>query len=138
MSGCDALGLMPKVGVQAIARDGDGNITGIYENDSDLICQSWAQFVILQILAQGSTLTVTDQNEYGALDCGNARDDYGLTINAGIGAAAASVTDYTLGTLTAGSSGSVAAVVNWATESSGTSGSFTVTGTITNSTGSHD
>jgi hypothetical protein len=127
-----------KVALDVVGYEPDGRVVGTYHNESDLITQQWAQFVILQILNQTSTLTVTDTTNTGRSIVGTPATITALTIVGGTGTTAASVTDYVIQTAasTTGTTSTVAATVNWATESSGTSGTFTVTGTFTNSSGS--
>jgi hypothetical protein len=124
--------------LELVARDGDGNITGTYCNENDLITQQFAQFAILNIFNQLATLTVTDTTNTARSIVGTPATITALTIVGGTGATAASVTDYVIQTAasTTGTSSTVAATVNWVVESSGVSGSFTITGTFTNTSGS--
>ena len=117
-----------KVKLEVFGFDNDGKVTGSYVNESDLICQQWAQFVCLNILSQGSTITVKDITGTVHALVGTPATITALTIQAGIGTTAASVTDVALGTITAGASGTIAGTVTPPSESSGTSGTFVVSG----------
>lgn len=120
------------VKVEIVARDAQGNITGRYENAHDLATLQMAQLVQNNILATAEAVTDTG-NASRSLSANSATSV--PRIVAGIGATAAAYNDYALQTPTAGTSGYVAATIN-AASGSGTSCSFTVTGTITNTSGS--
>jgi hypothetical protein len=91
-----------------------------------------AQFFQLNVL--GSNETIKDTGGTGrALTAPTTLS--GLALIAGTGSSAATVLDYSLQTAVAGSSGTCTPSVG-AYSGSGTSGSFSVTGTITNSSGS--
>jgi hypothetical protein len=124
-----------KVKLELVARDGNGNITATYCNDNDLITQQWAQFVYTQIFGVAGTIKSTTGTGYNNTAWGTLS---ALTLASGTGATAASVTDYVIQTpVSPAGSGTCAGTLSaFPSESSGTSGSFTVTGTITNSSGS--
>lgn len=111
-----------RIRVQLVARDADGNITGERCLD-DLATKQLAQFV--QALVLASTQTITDTGGTGR-SVANASATTAPTILAGTGSTAAAYNDTALGTQTETVSGTVNAY-----SGSGTSGSFTVTGTIT-------
>jgi len=111
-----------KIGVKLVARDKDGNITGERCFD-DLATKQLAQFVQALILA--STQTISDTTGTGR-SVTNATATSAVTILAGTGTTAAAYNDTALQTQTETVSGTVNAY-----SGSGTSGSFTVTGTIT-------
>ncbi len=114
------------------ARDPYGVLTGVYKNEYDLGTKQFAQLVQTNILDTAQTITNTSgTGESIAVNSASTSP----TILAGTGTTAAAVTDYALQTPTSGSSGSIAATIN-AYSGSGTSGNFTVTGTITNTSGS--
>lgn len=128
-----SLGGKAQVKLELVARDGNGNITGTYCNQEDLITQQWALWVGNNIFGvaqsiKDTTGTSRSETAWATLSA--------LSILAGIGTTAASVTDTALQTATAGSSGSCVGTLGTISEGSGTSGSFTVIGTITNSSGS--
>ena len=105
----------------------------IYEfEQQDLGTKQFAQLCQLNILDTAETITDTS-NTGRALTVNNAA--IVPTIIAGTGTTTPTVLDYNLTTPTAGASGTVAATIN-AYSGSGASGNFTVTGTITNSSGS--
>lgn len=109
-------------GLEIVARDQDGNETGRITRDA-LATKQFAQLVQLNILDTAET--VTDTTGTGnALTVNNAAT--APTIAAGTGTTAATVTDHVLQTQTE----TVAATIN-AYSGSGSSGNFTVTGTIT-------
>lgn len=125
---------MASVRLQVVSYDANGQERARYCNDEDLITQQWAQFLYTNIFGTaGSIITITgstvSNSTWGTLSA--------LTIAAGIGTNAASVTDHALGTVETTTSGTCPGTLSaFPSESSGSSGSFTVTGTITNSTGS--
>jgi hypothetical protein len=122
-----------RVKLEVVGRDADGTETGRYCNDNDLITQQWAQWVGNNIF--GVAQTIKDETATGRSETAWATLS-ALTIQAGTSVTAASVTDTALGTITPGVSGTCAGTLSAISESSGTSGSFTITGTITNSSGS--
>jgi hypothetical protein len=101
-------------------------------DEDDLQTAQWAQLGITNLLAGGSqtvkdtsgnTHTVTNNSAVSA-----------PTIVAGTGTTAATVADNALGTPVSGSSGDTTSVTVGSLTESGSSGSYTITGTITNST----
>ncbi len=114
---------MLRVGLDIKAYDRDGNLTGEFHKDNDLMTKQFAQFV--QALLLNSTQTITDVSS-STHSVANASATTTPTILAGTNGTAAAVTDVALGAQTE----TVAGTVN-AYSGSGTSGSFTVTGTIT-------
>lgn len=120
-----------KAKLELVAKDKDGNITGTYCNEDDLFTKQFAQMTQLNIFNTAETITTTS-NVAEALTVNNAAT--APTIVAGTGTTAAAVTDYNLQSQSSGTSGSVAATIN-AYSGSGTSGHYTITGTITNSSG---
>ena len=120
-----------KIKLEIVARDANGVETGHYVNLNDLATKQFAQIIQNNILDTAESVLDTS-NTARALSVNSAST--APTIVAGTGTTAAAVTDYALTTPTSGSSGSVAATIN-AYSGSGTSGSFTVTGTITNTSG---
>jgi hypothetical protein len=122
-----------RVKLNVEAYENDGSVTGTYVDEYDLSTKQLAQFIQAEILATAETITDTS-NTTRAVAAAAAVS--APLIVAGTLTTAATNTDYKMGAQTATSSGSIAAVINaWGTASS-TSGSFTVTGTITNTTGS--
>lgn len=115
------------------AKDEQGNITGVYDNPNDLATNQFAGFINTNLLDTGETIKDT-AGTGNAISANSAATS--PTIVAGTGTTAAAVTDYALQTPVSGSSGSVGATVG-APSGSGTSGTITITGTITNSSGSN-
>ena len=120
-----------KTSVSVVARDKDGNIIGNYYKEDDLETKQFAQIVQNNIFDTAESVTDIT-NTARSLTVNSAST--APTIVAGTGTTAAAVTDYVLQTPVSGSSGSIAATIN-AYSGSGTSGSFTITGTITNTSG---
>ncbi len=117
-----------------IARDADGNETGRYQDAADLMTQQWAQFAYTQVFGtSGSIITITGATVsvpvWSTLTA--------LTICAGTGTNAAQVSDTKMQTLSGTLAGTCPGTLSaFPPTQSGTSGSFTVTGTITNTSGS--
>jgi hypothetical protein len=111
-----------RIGLKIEHRDADGNLVEVIERDA-LATKQFAQLVQLNILDTAET--VTDTTGTGdALSVNSAAT--APTILAGTGTTAATVTDNAMQTQTE----SVAATIN-AYSGSGSSGSFTVIGTVT-------
>jgi hypothetical protein len=126
------------VKVLVIGRDADGTETGRYQSDADLITQQWVQFLYTNffyttaglnvVTITGATVTGTTFGVFGTLSA--------LTIAAGIGTNAAQVNDNKLQTISGTLAGTCPGTISaWAGQS-GVTGSFTITGTITNTSGS--
>lgn len=110
-------------GLEIVARDKDGNITGTVKRDA-LATKQFAQLVQLGILATNETIKDTggtSNSETTAATTGSAP-----TVVAGTSGTAATVSDFVLGTQTESQAGTINAY-----SGSGSSGSFTVTATIT-------
>lgn len=110
-------------GLEIVARDKDGNITGTVKRDA-LATKQFAQLNQLGMFATNQTIKDTggvSNSETTAATTGSSP-----TIAAGTTGTTAAVTDFALGAETE----TVAATIN-AYSGSGTSGSFTITGTIT-------
>lgn len=114
--------------IELVAKDENGNETGRYINDYDLGTKQFAQFVQNNILDTAESVTDTGGTSR-SLSANSATSS--VNIVAGIGTSAANFTDHALTTPTAGSSGTIAGTVNAIS-----SNTFTVTGTITNTSGS--
>lgn len=118
--------------INIVAKDDKGNITGTCSIKDPIATEQFTQLVPRNIL--NTVEGVTDTT-------GTARSIPANTactiasIVAGIGVTAAAVTDFALTIPVAGSSGNTSATTN-PYAGSGTSRNFTVTGTITNSSGS--
>lgn len=112
-----------KIKVRVEGFDAAGNSLGVREKNPDLATKQFAQLIQLNILNTGETIkdTAAASNAESANTAASAP-----TILAGTGGTAATVADYTMQTQTE----TVAATIN-AWSGSGSSGSFTVTGTIT-------
>lgn len=107
-------------------------VTGRCHVRGKLATQAFAQFSQANLLATAESILDTGNTSRSI----SANTSTGtVRIVAGTGSTAAAVTDYALQTPTSGASGYVAATIN-AYSGSGTSGAFTVTGTITNTSGS--
>lgn len=127
------------VSVKLEARDKDGRLEGVpltfkgtvTKEFDDLVTAQGAAFLISNVLDTAQSIQDTS-NTARAIGANTATGT--IQIVAGTGTTAAAVTDYNLQAQSSGTSGYVAASVGNPTES-GTSGSFTVTGTITNSSG---
>jgi hypothetical protein len=115
-----------KLSCHVVAYDKYGNKTG--ERFSDMGLKALAQFIQALILASNQSVTDTSNNPQ-TVSNGTATST--LQVVAGTDSTAASFTQYHLLAQSAGSSGYVAATVNAISGSS-----FTVTGTITNGSGS--
>lgn len=111
-----------RVGLRIEARDADGKLIGIVERDA-LATQQFAQLIQLNILDTAESIKDTGGTSHSESVNTAATAP---TIDAGTTGTAATVTDNALGTETE----TVAATIN-AYSGSGSSGSFTVTGTIT-------
>ena len=96
---------------------------GVREKD-DLSTQQLAQLVQLNILNTNNTIKDTSNTTHSETANTAASSP---TILAGTGTTAAAVTDYTLQTQTETVAATIGSISGW----SGTSGTFTVTGTIT-------
>ena len=111
-------------------------ISGHSVKEDDLMTGQWAQIAMATILA--STQTVRDtSNATHSVAAGATAST--VMIYAGLGTTTPAVQDYVLTspqTDTPAGTGKIAGTVSAATES-GASGSFTVTGTITNGTGAN-
>lgn len=105
------------------AYDIDGKLTGEFCKDDDLATKQFAQFVMALML--NSTQTITDTSN-ATHSVSNASATTTPTILAGTDNTAATVLDYALGAQTE----TVGATVN-SYSGTGSSGSFTVSGTIT-------
>ena len=120
--------------VKVVARDADGTIVGQTEMD-DLSTKALAQLIQNNIL--DSAQTITDTTDTARSLTVNSAATVPMIV-AGTGSTAAAFTDYALTAIATGgtyggsnSSGNQAATVNAIS-----SNTFTVTGTITNSSGS--
>lgn len=111
-----------RVGLRIEARDADGTLVGLIQRDA-LATQQFAQLVQLNILDTAETIKDTGGTTHSEAVNTAATAP---TISAGTTGTAATVTDNALGAETE----TVAATIN-AYSGSGSSGSFTVTGTIT-------
>jgi hypothetical protein len=129
---CKGPGIQIKLGVKAYAPcpihapapcECEKVLTGEVVKDHDLATKQFAQFVMALLL--NSTQTINDTTATGR-SVANASATTAPTILAGTTATAATVTDTALGAQTETQSGTVNAY-----SGSGSSGSFTVTGTIT-------
>jgi hypothetical protein len=109
-----------------------GEITGTFQDKYDLGTVAFAKFIQTNLLATAETITDT-ANTTHAISANTAAT--APLIVAGTTTTAAASNDYKLGGQSSGGSGSVAATVNAWTTTSSTSGNFTVTGTITNTSG---
>ncbi len=122
---------MTKLQVSLVARNAKGKVTGRRCLKDDLATKQFAQFIQANILNTGETIKDTSNSDKSI----SANSDATVPrIVAGIGTTPADVTDYCLESATAGTSGYAAATIN-AYSGTGTSGTFTITGTITNSSG---
>lgn len=122
------------VKVLVIGRDADGTETGRYESgQEDLITQQWAQFCYTNIFGTtGSIIAITGSTistvVWSTLSA--------LTIAAGTGTNAAQVNDHALQTIAGTTAGTCPGTLSaFPAEGAATSGSFTITGTITNNSG---
>jgi hypothetical protein len=109
------------------AKDEFGNLTAVREGPSNMTLKQFAQFVQANIL--NSAQTVTDTSNTARSVSANSAST-AINIVAGTSTTAATFTDFKLGTQQGGSSGSQAATVNAISGQS-----FTVTATITNTSG---
>ena len=109
--------------LDVIAHDKNGRLLGTRSKEYDLATKQFAQFV--QALMLNSTQTITDTGGVGR-STANASATTAPTILAGTSGTAATVTDTALGTQTETQAGTVNSY-----SGSGSSGNFTVTGTIT-------
>lgn len=121
--------------VKMVAYDELGRITGVYENPYDLGTKAFAQLIQNNILDTAESITDTT-NTSRSLTVNSAATV--PMIVAGTGTTAAAFTDYALSSIASGgtyggsnSSGNQAATVNAIS-----SNTFTVTATITNTSGS--
>lgn len=123
-----------RICVHAVARDANGCITGVYDNPFDLGTVALANLMQTNIFDTAESITdVTDTARSIAVNSASTV----LYINAGTGTTAAAFTDYKL-TTTSSSYGSTSP--NTSYQEAGTvnaisSNTFTVTGTITNTSG---
>lgn len=109
-------------GLKVEARDKDGNVTGVIERDA-LATKQFAQLAQLNLLASAQTIKDTG----GASNSETANTAASApTIAAGTSGTSATVTDFALGAETETQSATINAY-----SGSGSSGSFTITGTIT-------
>lgn len=106
-------------------------LKGVREGPANLCTQAFALFTQNNMLATAESIKDTG-NTSRSLSANSACS--APTIVAGTGTTAAAVTDVSLQTQQGGSSGSQAATIN-AYSGAGTSGSYTVTATITNTSG---
>lgn len=106
-------------------------LSGVREGPANLATKQWAQFN--QVLILASSQTIADTGAVGrAITNGTATGT--LNLVAGTGSAAATDTDTNLQAQSTGTNGSQAGTVT-AYVSGGTSGTFTITATITNTSG---
>lgn len=126
-----------RVCLDVVGYDADGNVTGRAHDEHDLVTQQFAQFAILNIFNQTSTLSVTDTSGTVRSIVGVPATLTALTIVGGTGTTAAAVTDTVIQTAasTTGTTSTVAAVTVLGGQAT-TTGTVTVTGTFTNTSGS--
>lgn len=117
-----------KIRVKVEAKDIDGILTGIYDNQYDLGTIQLLGFIATNILDTAESIKDTG-GTIRSITANSANSV--INIVAGTGVTAPAVSDFNLQTQSAGSSGSISATVNAPSGST-----FTVTGTITNSSGS--
>lgn len=124
-----------QIGLMVEARDSAGKLTGVYKNALDLGTKALAQLIQNNIFDTAET--VTDTSNTGRALTVNSACTVPMVV-AGTGTTAAAFADYALTTIATGgtyggsnSSGNQAATINAIS-----SNTFTVTATITNTSGS--
>lgn len=106
------------------------SIVGIHHDPFDLFCKAFAQMTQLNIISIGSSQTVKDTTNNNRTVTVNAACTLPRVLG-GTGSTAAAFADYTMQTFTDNSSYRQAATINAIS-----SNTYTVTGTITNTSGS--